>query len=371
MDIKTLIPSSIKKSGELYEVRLPNFYGFVEGVLYMHDSVTIDYCSGVFGTKLDMSEWKDPLESVFLMSQIFGMVLVRIVHALHPSDDRLITARALKIVTFRIRNNVHFGILYYDEDRELRLLTDFNDSSIFRSSFENGMWTISNTLTGANLYCFSFPFELPDEAYTMITSSKRQYEFFLLEDPLFREKGEKIIIENAIKSIIDNEGEHPHMLLEKIGDTMAKITLYQSDRGDEEDPISVVKKLIGIIGNHLIITEDNDILPEYLSTEEVNDMDREDIEGFTFSEEIEFFDPKWHSLRVMLLKFGYLVYSLEKHILLTKDTLEDIEQVRSPHLEHQAHRSKLTLDGLTKIKEQYQNTLKTLLKSIKHSQNLI
>lgn len=371
MNIHSLISSSIKKTGELYEVRLPNFYGFVEWVLYMHEGITIDYCSGVFGTKLDMSEWSDPLEAVFLMSQIYGLLVVRVVHADRPSEDTLLVAKAVKIVSFRIRSATYFGILYYDELWDLRLLTDFLDTEMIRSSFENGLWCISNTLTGTNLYQFSFPRDISSEKEWAFVQWAKTYSFYVLEDALFPNKEEKLKIDHFIENTIAHGGTDSPITLEKIGESLTKVTLFQKSAWDPNNPLNDLKKFIGILGNHLIITEEDDILPEYLSLDEIEDIDRDEIESFTTSEEIEFFDPKWHNLRVTLLKFGYLVYSIEKHILLTKESLQDIRAVASPHLEYQAHRSKLTLEWLETIKRHYHVTLESLLKSIKHSQNLI
>ncbi|GAB0174765.1 MAG: hypothetical protein HHAS10_06440 [Candidatus Altimarinota bacterium] len=370
MDINSLISSSIRKNGNLYEIKFPNFFGFVEGVLYMHDSLTIDYCSGIFGKKLDLQEWKKPVDAVFLMSQVFGLILIRIIHAKNPLEDTIIAAKAAKIVTFQIREEIYFGILYYTERGELKLLTDFHDSQIFRSSFENGIWSISNILTGTNLQCFSFPCEIAEDE-EMRKGSIKECSFYLLEDSLFPQKHEKQFIESFLESIISYNETSPHIELEKDGENLTKITIYKRITSYENDSLLESKKLIGIIGNHLIITEDPDILPDFLSLDSVEKLGIESVEGFSLSEEIGLFNPNWHILRVMLLELGYLVYSIEKHIMLTRNSLKQIGKIDSPYLENQEYRSKITLEGLERIKTQYQITLETLLKGIKKSQNLI
>jgi hypothetical protein len=186
-------------------------------------------------------------------------------------------------------------------------------------------------------------------------------QFIIMEDALFPEKQELKIVKKFIKSLTWNT---PLSIEKEKFTDNSLIVRYSQNRNET---ISEWEKLIGFLGTHQCILENPGNLHQYISLDEMTDLDITMPETFMPSWIIDTLDPGWHKLRKTLMELEYMTSVIQIHIDALKWSLDTIDALKSPFLKLQKDHSTMTLIDLEKIEKTYTIYLTTLVALLKNS----
>ena len=363
MDIEHLIKSNIKRQWDLYQVTLPNIEGYCEWVFYSHEWVTMDYLSSSFSDRLSFMKIDGNMHHIFLMSSICGSVFLRIIDTLDFYHDKLLIIRSWEFSSFVIKWRSYLVILYEDNFWEIWYYTNFEDGPIFQARYENHEFNIFNTLTGMTIHtCSRYPSEMREEILDPKTQETGNiHQLIIMEDALFGEKLELKKIKQFLKS--NKWGWWLTVEKEKFTDNSLIVNYSQSTSGT----LSEWEKLVGFLGTHQCILENPGNLREYISLDEVTDLDITMPESFMPSWIIDTLDPGWHKLRKTLMELEYITTVIRIHIRALEWSIETIDELDNPFLKLQKDHSTMTLIDLEKIEKTYTIYLTTLVALLKNS----
>ncbi len=360
MDIENIVKSNIKREWNLYRVTLPNIEGYCEWVFYSHDWVTMDYLSSSFSEKLSFTDIHSDIHHIFFMSSICESIFLRIIDTHDLYNDKILILNSWKFDTFTIREQSYFVLIYVDTMSKIQFYTNFVNQPIFQASFENNEFTISNILTGMGIYNFSYyytPVE-KNNANSIIEETEEEIKnsFIILDDILFPEKKEYQII----RDFFDTYTNTSTITAKK--SQITKNSLYVEYNSTESwNELSEWKKLIGFLGTHQCILENNENMNEYISLKELTDLDINIPETFMPSWSVEILDPGWHKLRKTLMELQYMTHIIRMHIRALQWSLDSIDELNSPFLTLQKDHSTMTLIDMEKIEKTYTMYLTTLV----------
>jgi hypothetical protein len=353
MDIDNLIASSISRQGDRYDVNLPNFSGFVEWVFYIHDGVRRDLATGRFSDILSFDQVDRRVRSIFLMSQIFGYIFLRIIDSATQESILIIWERG-KCFSFEIRGRVFFALLYRDMDSLFQVYTDFASDQIFRISTENDLFMIYNSLTETIVYQAHLDGLDHERSEVSIDTKKEEKILYYLSDILFGSKEEKLLW--SFFSKIDTTR------IEKIKEGFSQIYI------DVSHGMRDYENIVWILGMENIILEEwSESTSKYLTKKNASDGVMKLDGKFKISIDITLLYPKWHDMRRAFLEMRYIVISLENHILLMEWSLDTIDTLGSPYLAAQEIRSSYTLETMRSTKEYFDAQLDQLTNALKYT----
>ncbi len=364
MDLEHIVKSNIQREWSLYRVTLPNIEWYCEAVFYSHEWVTMDYLSSNFSEKLSFSDIHSDIHHIFLMSSICGSIFLRIIDTDDLYDDTMIILNSWKLDTFTIREQTYFVLIYADNIDWLHYYTNFVDQPIFQANFENNEFIVSNTLTGMNIYTCSY--YIPEESNNIGTIEKayneEQNRCIIMDDRLFPEKKEF----QKVRDFLESHTNNTSISIEKSKITENSLSIQYNSIVSSKEP-SDGKKLIWFLGTHQCILENPGNMSEYISLQELTDLDINMPQTFMPSGIIENLDPGWHKLRKTLMELEYMTQVIRVHIWALQWNIDSIDALNSPYLKLQKDHSTMTLTDLEKIEKTYTIYLDALIVLLQNS----
>lgn len=345
MDIKKLDTSWIRRHKDGgYTVELPSFVGYCESVFYRHDGNLVDYQFSQWWV-MDISDLSPDTEIGILMSTLFGQNAVRILDFDHPYRNHLIFLKNGKISSFQIRWKSYFVLFYTKIDETIGYFTNFEQTNIFLIWFENHTFTIYNRSLWSTL--FQEHFESTEESLVKTTEpipSEKEGKIWVMDDIILWEKELSSI--RWFLGCIDTS-----YIRQKQSEIILELSsVYQGE----------LYKLWWILWSHQTIF-DSPIYPNFLSVEELWDMELEHVVDFTLSTDILSFDHGWYTLRKNLLEIQYILYILWENKKLLSGAISEMNILGNVHFDFQKKRSILTLKDIEKVELSYKKVYETLI----------
>lgn len=353
MDISIYCTSSITPTNhDLCIVAFPSFSGQTEIAICKHDETNISYGENALFPCLEFKDMESSLHKTIFASRIFGYIGVRIIDTDNIYQEKLFLIQEWRFFTFELIGKVYFAFIYRDTAWLTQIYTDCTHE-MFSYIIEGNTFYVKNTLLESVVFFKEIIFQNPK---IIITSEEDPKDFtcYIWEDPI------SPWMIDFLDTLTHLANLEKYIHYKKISEWLYLLKI----KGVHSDEI---RKFIGFLGLYsCILPEAIPWLSWYLSLEDAGNSTFHLGEKFDVKTWIEYYDPRWHELRIWLLELTYYSHLLKVHIGYLESGIDAIESLGDERIEFQKIHMNMTLADAKKIYPQYKQEHSLLIQLIKN-----